>query len=247
MLKDKKGFTLTELTIVLALLAIVSMMFVSFMTLTQEHTISITDKNSLLTDLSSMNELFNNWVAYFDDNQYMFFVASTNNIDYIDDTQQDIQDDINKQQRDESNVSNEFEEVDDTTDIIFAFKINDFNNYIEENDLLSLDHNQKYIRFVEDINNNNKIYRFYLRIDGIVLGTNPVGEKVFTGTVNVRSLNFDIVKNPNTSCLLVKFTLRYNHLNKLTKKVESLEKVFYKTTKCNVYYGGKANVEDILE
>ena len=66
MRRGKGGFTLAELCIVLALVAVVSVMIVSFSTLMGDHTTALDDQYDFLADCSTLESALRIWVAEYD-------------------------------------------------------------------------------------------------------------------------------------------------------------------------------------
>ena len=66
MRRGKGGFTLAELCIVLALVAIVSVMIVSFSTLMGDHTTALDDQYDFLADCAVLESALRIWVAEYD-------------------------------------------------------------------------------------------------------------------------------------------------------------------------------------
>ena len=69
----KKGVTLMEMTIVMALLAIVSFMVVSFSMLVHNNVNAITSENDVLSDFDKVQYVFDTWISTFDNEEYDFF------------------------------------------------------------------------------------------------------------------------------------------------------------------------------
>ncbi|MBO4666658.1 MAG: prepilin-type N-terminal cleavage/methylation domain-containing protein [Bacilli bacterium] len=69
----KKGVTLFELTIVMALLAVVTVMVVSFSSLVRNNVQAITSENDVLSDFDKVKYVFDTWISTFDSEDYDFY------------------------------------------------------------------------------------------------------------------------------------------------------------------------------
>ena len=72
-LKLKRGVTLMEMTIVMALLSIVIIMVVSFSTLVRNNVQAISSENDVLSDFDKVQYVFDTWIATFDNDEYNFY------------------------------------------------------------------------------------------------------------------------------------------------------------------------------
>lgn len=70
----KKGVTLLELTIVLALLGIVTTIIVSFSILVKNYTLASTTDEAVLTDFDRVKNVFETWAASVDDSDLEIYV-----------------------------------------------------------------------------------------------------------------------------------------------------------------------------
>lgn len=78
--KSRKGVTLLELTIVMALLAIVSAMVISFSALVRNNVLAITTENVVLADFSKIEKTYDSWISTFDEENYEFYVEGENTL-----------------------------------------------------------------------------------------------------------------------------------------------------------------------
>lgn len=69
----KKGVTLMELSIVMALLSVVVIMVVSFSSLVRNNVQAITSENDVLSDFDKVQYVFETWISTFDSEEYDFF------------------------------------------------------------------------------------------------------------------------------------------------------------------------------
>ena len=69
----KKGSTLFELTIVMALLTIITVMVVSFSSVVRNSVQSISSENNVLSDFDKVQYVLDTWVSTFDSDEYDFF------------------------------------------------------------------------------------------------------------------------------------------------------------------------------
>ena len=81
-LKLKRGVTLMEMTIVMALLSIVIIMVVSFSTLVRNNVQAISSENDVLSDFDKVQYVFDTWIATFDNDEYNFY-TNDNKLDYV--------------------------------------------------------------------------------------------------------------------------------------------------------------------
>ena len=75
--EGKGGFTLVELSIVMALLAILATMITTFSVLMNQHTAESKAQNAFLEDCSMLKEQFSKWLAENDSVDAVFEVDST--------------------------------------------------------------------------------------------------------------------------------------------------------------------------
>ncbi len=69
-LKSKKGFTLVELSIVIALIGIVVSMAVGFIAQYNKDTYSLVRNRNAMNDINNIRRITNEWVKYYDNGQY---------------------------------------------------------------------------------------------------------------------------------------------------------------------------------
>ena len=69
-LHNKKGFTLTELCVVMAILAIVGTMVVTFMIFMSNQQAKLTRKASRISNISQTQKVINEWIRSYDTNEY---------------------------------------------------------------------------------------------------------------------------------------------------------------------------------
>ena len=67
MIRNKKGFTLVELCIVLALISIVVTMATTFIATYRHQVIRVTGDRDTINDLSQIQRITREWIAYYDD------------------------------------------------------------------------------------------------------------------------------------------------------------------------------------
>lgn len=73
MRKLKKGATLIELTIVMAILTILTVLVVTFSQLVRNQVISITSENSIIEDWTSTRYVFDTFINNYDSDEYDFY------------------------------------------------------------------------------------------------------------------------------------------------------------------------------
>lgn len=74
--KSRKGVTVLELTIVMALLAVVSAMVISFSTLVRNNVLTITTENVVLADFNKIEKTYDTWISTFDEKNYELYVEN---------------------------------------------------------------------------------------------------------------------------------------------------------------------------
>lgn len=72
LMKSKKGFTLIELCIVIALIAIVSTMVVTFLAVYQKNSFSLVGSKAIMNDISDVRTTVKDWVQQYDNGEYEF-------------------------------------------------------------------------------------------------------------------------------------------------------------------------------
>jgi len=88
---ERKGSTLLELTIVISILAIVSVLCVTFSSLTNRYSLSITTQETALSDFDEIKKIYETWassldfygsVIYVDDENYNLAYSKSNSTTY---------------------------------------------------------------------------------------------------------------------------------------------------------------------
>ena len=70
MLKSKKGFTLVELCIVIALMGVVVAMVVGFIGQYNKDTYSLMKNRNVMNDINAVRQMTSDWLRYYDNGKY---------------------------------------------------------------------------------------------------------------------------------------------------------------------------------
>ena len=76
MQKRKKGFTLAELCVVMAVLVIVVGLIVTFTTLISNRTVATRERGEVIDDISGLEVMIQSWIRHYDNVDYKFQVTS---------------------------------------------------------------------------------------------------------------------------------------------------------------------------
>ena len=95
--KNKRGTTLVELTIVLAIIAIIAVMTLTFTILVQKRVHLNTERDQLMMDLANIETLTKKWITHYDNQDYVLWL---------------YEDDDSKWEKVDSNLKGKFNESD---------------------------------------------------------------------------------------------------------------------------------------